>query len=136
MRRLADDDVALVKSPPMELERPKRGDVTVPMGMPRLTLLNRLRAETESVRLYFRGVDPKLNGPPPPPPLPLSPRGPRPPPGAAAPPPPRLPPPPPGPPPCPPPPPLGAAEADSSFFPKPIVLLMRRFIVNWPGPSP
>src|ERR1700733_2217282 len=119
MRRLAADDVGPVKIPPMELERPKRGDVTVPIGMPRLTLLKRFRAETASVRLYFRGVEPKLNGPPPPPPLPLSPRGPRPPPGAA-----------------PPPPPLGAAEADSSFLPKPIVLLTRRFIVNWPGPSP
>src|ERR1700733_1612507 len=133
MRRLAADDVGPVKIPPMELERPKRGDVTVPIGMPRLTLLKRFRAETASVRLYFRGVEPKLNGPPPPPPLPLSPRGPRPPPGAAPPPP---APPPPGPPPCPPPPPLGAAEADSSFLPKPIVLLTRRFIVNWRGLRP
>src|SRR5215469_3388551 len=107
--------------PANAFDSPNCGDVRIPIGVARFTLLNAFLTLTAKVRAYLLFVAPasipRPPGPTPGPPRP-EPPGPRP----------NVPPPIP--------PPWPAFAAFSSTGPNPKVLLKRKFNENRPGPSP
>ena len=114
--------VCELNGPPTKaFDSPNCGDVRIPIGVARFTLLKAFLTFTAKVRAYLLFVAPasipRPPGPPPGPPRP-GPPGPRP----------NVPPPIP--------PPWPAFAAFSSTGPNPKVLLKRKFNENRPGPSP
>src|SRR6266404_7393944 len=119
MRRFAVEEE--YGPPASPLAWPKSGELKLPMGVARLTLLKMFRAETLNVKLYRLLLAAPSIPPPPRPPKP-----PRPPPGPPGPPGPR-----PNVPPAPGPP--APVFTGSFFWPKPNVLLRRRLSEKRPA---